>query len=318
MIVEKELAVQLDVFNPISIVINYEQNIKKKLEEGYVNKCYKNMLITKVKRITDYTLPVMSRSNIDGMAHIAIKFIAEGIEIANQDVIVDAVIKEINVKDIIIEKDKINGILQKIPYLASFAVGDTIPVAVDAVMYTVGKPNINIRCKVYAFTKRMRDIRKGGDYDKTYYTKLFDEIQSVKDTIKTYDTKLISTVIKLMQGGMNFSDSSIPNIPKETSDCITISKSAIDIEKIESQIDNKIISTHSINENLDYIITHKESIPDNNITVVNSDACIRLLLNDYLIFLKVLRDFVGLFKSQDINTYKKLWFLYHKVYSSTK
>jgi hypothetical protein len=317
MIVERELAIQLDVMNPISICIgNYEENIKKKLEEIYVNKCYKNMLITNIKKIIAYTQPIMSRSNIDGLAHICIRFIAEGIDISQNDVIIDTVIKEISSKDIIVEKGKINGILQRINFLSSFSVGDNIPVMIDAVMYTVGKQSINTKCKVYLFVKRMRDIRKSGDYDKTFYDKLFTNIQNVKNNIMKYDKTLINTILRLLQCGMNVVGNTIPELPAVTESCLDISNDVKNIKDIHSFIENKIVSTHSIDNNLNYIISYKESIPDNNITIINSESCLHQLLGEYLIFLKVLNDFLEKFQHKDFNDYKKLWYLYYKVNNS--
>jgi len=313
MLSTREFAVGIDVEEPISICIgDYKKNVKKILDERYLNVVFNEFLI-KSTTIINLTQPVYNR-NVNGSAQISIWFTCEGISINEHDVIVDTVIKDNTSQNVLVNNSYIVGMMQTSPLIKGFKIGDLLPVTIGRVTALPFKGNINVSCVPYYFTKKSISIRESNPAEKSTYTEILSRIQDNKTKINKYDKTIIDQISRLIQYGMNPEDESIASHKSIPSESISLSSNIDELIKQQRLIENSIISVHVVNKDLEFIIIKSDVTRDSKLPILNSEAGIQEMLNIYNKFLQVLNGLLEIFsKSIDIHKGDKLWFLYYNI-----
>lgn len=88
MIVQKEISHNITIDDPITFALDYENNIKSKLESEFVDKNYMGMFIQKIASLSYISeINPISQDKLDGSAIATVKFIAEGITYNCSDIL---------------------------------------------------------------------------------------------------------------------------------------------------------------------------------------------------------------------------------------
>jgi hypothetical protein len=318
MLSTREFAVGIDVEEPISICIgDYKKSVKRLLDEKYLNVVFDEFLIRSTE-IIDLSQPVYNRG-VTGSAQISVYFYAKGIYITENDVIVDTVIKDNTTQNILVHNSYIVGMMQLSPLIKGFKIGDLLPVTVSRVTAIPFKPNINISCIPYYFTKKSISIRESNLVDKNTFNEILNKIQENKAKINKYDKQKIDQLSRLIQYGMNPEDGNIPQHKTITSECISLSTNSDELLKQQKVIENNIISIHIVDKELDFVILKSDVKQDAKIPVLNSEAGLHEMLSIYNKFLQILDGLLEIFSKQsmDLSKCDKLWYLYYNIASKT-
>jgi len=92
MIIEKNIEVKLDIENETEFCQDFENNIKKQLEEIYIGRCYNNILILQIKNILLHSDVMVQGTGARVYGSINITFTVSGIVYNYREGIVDATI----------------------------------------------------------------------------------------------------------------------------------------------------------------------------------------------------------------------------------
>lgn len=317
MIIEKSFAYYIDTDKPITFCEgDYEENVMKHTIAAYKGKCYKNMYITGIKSITHISDPVMSKSSLEGIAQIAVAFIAEGIIINKDDIIVDTIISDKGHNNIIVKSSSCTGNVTANQLLQSFVQGERLPVTVIQARYPANDNYIRFDCKPFIFRSYLytRSIKEQGECNYSVYKKLINSINEVKSKL-TVNDHLIK-VFSLMQLGIeakHYSDI-IKGITKiQPKPNLTKLPDDINEDFIKS-ITGKIITT-TFYHDLSMNVIVSDMVNNNKIVMMSADAFIKQFLGEHLILMQALKQFSEIYKDdQEIVKSRNLWLLYNKVH----
>ena len=165
MLIEQLFCIGITLDDPISFVRDEEVFISKYINNNYMFKCYLNTLIIKLIKIEKYTEPELLVNDIDGHAHVSVKFRAQCVVFGSDECVVACKIENIAANNIIclhehasvvIKADKRLEFLQKDMYL---------PIVVARAVYTPNAPRVSLMAK--PFTIRTVDLKYkvGGNHD---------------------------------------------------------------------------------------------------------------------------------------------------------
>lgn len=153
MITERCLDTSIDLFDPNDIYTrDIDALLIKKLEERYKNRCFQNMLVIEIVKINERSDVIMSRTQLNGSAHIDVNFQIKGIILQKGEILHGCEVIEIFengimarhpnavVKIDITQNTAASNVLKK---------GQKIPIIVNKVRYAPYHQQISVIGTVY-------------------------------------------------------------------------------------------------------------------------------------------------------------------------
>jgi hypothetical protein len=299
------------------------ENVMNHTVAMFKGKCYKNIYIKDIKAITIASDPVMCKSSLDGIAQIAVAFVAEGLIVNKNDIVVDTVISDKGRDVIIVKNSSCTGNVTANPLLQAFAQGDRLPVTVVYSSYPANDRFIRFDCKPFIFRGFMytRSVKEQGICDYELYKKLISMINDVKSNLMKVNKDKLERMLSLIQLGIDiahFNDvlAGIKKVqPKPNlTNVLTNDTSITEIsEEFVKSVTDKIVTTTSYHD-LSFNVIVSDMVVNNKITMISADAFIKQSLTEHLTLLRAIEQFIEIYKDdQEIIKSKNLWLLYNKV-----
>ena len=151
MIITKVIETGIDFENPIDIYTDAETNIKALLDHTFQGKCFRGCLILNIKNIKQISECVMVRRGSHCGGHVDIRFEADVIVYAKNEIINGCVIQNRDrTSGIIIAQSKhANICLNNHASLDNVEIGQMISVRVGEAKYTINAEKVSINARYY-------------------------------------------------------------------------------------------------------------------------------------------------------------------------
>ena len=197
MISERMYETTINVEHPCKFVSS-DSNIKVRLEETFVNKCYYGSLILEILSINKTSMCRIITSNHNAMGTINVCFTAKVLNYKKGDIIPDAKI-EIKAGQVIATSKYATITIEKSANTKILISGQTIPVIVeDKVLYNVNSSTINVLASILVPQTKFPVYHISGKLDSKIYntvSNLIDKINQQTDKLKTQESKHFSSLL---------------------------------------------------------------------------------------------------------------------------
>ena len=201
MLIEKQLQTSILLSTPDEY---YSPDINAvlmdKIKQRFEGVCQKSILILKVVEIIEKAYTVFSKRRQDGSAMCDVRFLVQGIVLAQGNIVHNAIVKNIDKKGNIIARNKYVAVyLKKSMSLQTIRKGQIMPVRIGLIKYTIGQTQMSINAFPFIPRYRKAVIYKTNNYQNSGIIKIL--MKELTDEMKRHeglDTDVYEFFIKLM------------------------------------------------------------------------------------------------------------------------
>lgn len=302
--------VNLDDYSDI-YTNNYDLVLKKKLENKFVNKCFKSILIKKIVRIINYSDIMLVDNLLNGIASVDIEFEVEGVILNKNEILSGCKVVKIYSNGLSAQHE-IAGLSVESKnnlFMKTIKVGDYISVAIKMAKYSINKPTISASAVPYIPKESQKILFQiNQDMKEDEIKKLMNEMKRIEEEEEKHKqfnkTKLYKDLIKFMypyRSKQNYKKSSVFNKFKMKSHTIS------DFKKIKKSM---FVTYPDEEEKLDkvfYVSTVNKDIKLNFISI-SAFSFTSHMLTQYYIYLMGIRSLYEFYSKNNVDITKETYY----------